>query len=155
MTQTSKWTLRHVEILSGSLRRTRYDVNIVSTETKPAHEISVQDENKLTQDCEELCLFLSDGLITSITCDQHMMIGPFMLAPSMQEDSDLEKDDKHASLQQLIPWWQQCSLFDPKKMNREQLFFSNLNEEQCTMQYLGLICGPRKKKSDRPSTKQS
>ena len=32
------------------------------------------------------------------------------------EDSDFdEKDDNHASLQQLIQWWQQCSLLATKK----------------------------------------
>ena len=41
--------IRNVEMVSGSLRRTRYDLNIVSTETNPAHEISGQDENKLIQ----------------------------------------------------------------------------------------------------------
>ena len=66
-------------------------MNIVSTETHPAHEISAQDENKLTQDCEALCLFLTDGLVTSITWDQRMMTDPFILEPSWHEDSDFER----------------------------------------------------------------
>ena len=38
----------------------------------------------------------------------------------LKEDSDFEKDDKHAFLHQLIPWWQQCLLLDTKNTNREQ-----------------------------------
>ena len=83
--------IRKVEMASGSLRRTRHDLNIISTETNPAHEISAQDENKLTQDCEGLCLFLTDGLVTPITWEQRMMTGPFILEPSLHEDSDFER----------------------------------------------------------------
>ena len=79
----SQMELQKVGMVSGRLRRTRYDLNIVSTETNPAHEISAQDENKLTQDCEALCLFLTDGLITSVTWDQRMMAGPFILESSL------------------------------------------------------------------------
>ena len=86
-------------MVSGKLRRTRYDLNIVSTETNPAHEISAQDENKLTQDCEGLCLFLTDGLITSITWDQRTMTGPSLIARGL--------GFREVTTDVLIPWWQQ------------------------------------------------
>ena len=56
---------------------------------------------------------------TFITWDQRMITGPFVKEVSLQEESDSENDDRHALLQQSVPWQQRCSLLATKQTNQE------------------------------------
>ena len=61
------------ENMCGNPAQQKYDLNIVSTITirsSSRDQFKVfQEENKLIQDCKTMCLFLTDGQITFITCD--------------------------------------------------------------------------------------
>ena len=68
---------------------------------------SLRRRNFYSKTSKTMCLFTMDGQITFITWDLRMITGPFVMEVSLQEDWDFEKDNNHASLQQLILWLEQ------------------------------------------------
>ena len=94
-------------------------------------------------DCKTTCVFLTDGQITFITSDNRMIAGPLVNDASLQEDSDFEKDDKHASSQSIL-WWLRCSLLDSLIQTDKKSLRVEMDE--CTLQYTGLIWDSRNTK---------